>query len=490
MHQKMFVTLVGLALVSSLLTAYSQVDPSVNSFEIDGDYGSIIESDGDVSDGGHRANWMSDGSGKKWFQISQTETVTPYMGSNCYKVLCEPSVGDKDRSEQKMLYSWDLSDGARFFSLAFCVPSGTTHDNWFFFSQWWQGSLQGPPLTIHWTTDDTIALASRSSEDSFEILWETPLIKDKWYRFMVKVEFGFHLSGSIVLWQMDESTGGWVQRYLNDAITLGWEFFDDDVTPAPVNNFTWKVGTYRGVTETSSRVFYDNIQYGRLKSHITKDYLVGYHKNVLALNFDEASGTSAADSSNYNNDGVLVNGPLWKNDGVVGSCLQFDGSDDVVKVPVDITDFDFGNYLTAAGWFKSSDAQDGKSILCMDEYSSNFKFRLTLVSPTQAAFVVRHPDDSIESIKKTLSSSLFDGSWHHIAGVYNRWAPDGGRLKLYIDGVKVASAVGADKPLLRGDNYLYVGKLSGSYFSGKIDEIGLYNYPMTDSEISTLYNLY
>ena len=77
-----------------------------------------------------------------------------------------------------------------------------------------------------------------------------------------------------------------------------------------------------------------------------------------------------------------------------------------------------------------------------------------------------------------------------MSGVYNRWDADGDRLKVYLDGVLVATASGTNLPLWRGNNYLYIGRFSGNYFKGRIDEVQLYNYPMTDSEISDLYNSY
>ncbi|MHC4113414.1 MAG: hypothetical protein ACYSUY_20265, partial [Planctomycetota bacterium] len=48
--------------------------------------------------------------------------------------------------------------------------------------------------------------------------------------------------------------------------------------------------------------------------------------------FDEGSGTTAYDTSDYGNDGTLQNGPLWVN-GYLATALQFDGVDDFVDVP-------------------------------------------------------------------------------------------------------------------------------------------------------------
>src|SRR3989338_1965645 len=54
--------------------------------------------------------------------------------------------------------------------------------------------------------------------------------------------------------------------------------------------------------------------------------LVGY------WTFDEGAGTTANDSSGNNNTGTLTNGPTWTT-GKIGQALNFDGSDDYVKIP-------------------------------------------------------------------------------------------------------------------------------------------------------------
>ena len=51
--------------------------------------------------------------------------------------------------------------------------------------------------------------------------------------------------------------------------------------------------------------------------------------------FDEGSGTMAADSSGNGLDGVLVNEPVWRDDGRRNGCLFFDGFDAYVQVAQD-----------------------------------------------------------------------------------------------------------------------------------------------------------
>ena len=61
----------------------------------------------------------------------------------------------------------------------------------------------------------------------------------------------------------------------------------------------------------------------------TTNGLVGY------WNFDEGTGTTAADSSGSGNNGTLVNGSTWTAGKVGNGALQFDGVDDSVNAGTD-----------------------------------------------------------------------------------------------------------------------------------------------------------
>jgi hypothetical protein len=411
------------------------------------------------------------------------------MGLQSYKVRCTGSSGpDNDRSEQKILEGWDIADGVRYFSLSLYVPdfAPTPTDFFQMFCQWWQDPDRQPPLQLSWGGDDHLYFARRTEATGWEALHDAGVVRrNHWYHFLFAVDFGLNTTGSVAMYEMDSATGSWVEACHFPQITLGWATKPDG-SPAQTHNFTWKVGTYRGSTPLTTRIYYDNIRYGRLWRIVTKNYLTGYHKQVLSLPFEEGWGTTTQDVSEYDNDGELVNGPLWRSQGVQGRCLEFDGVDDHVRVAADPVDFDCGNYLTAMARFKTDVSQSGPAILCMDEYSTTYKFRLYLVSGTSVSFDVRYPDNTIEWMTANLPATVFDDRWHHLAGTFNRWAPDGQRLKLYCDGVLVASSAGQDKPLWRGNNYLYVGKFSGAYFRGFIDEPAVYNYAMTGEEIAAM----
>ncbi|MFC1481793.1 LamG-like jellyroll fold domain-containing protein [Candidatus Neomarinimicrobiota bacterium] len=69
------------------------------------------------------------------------------------------------------------------------------------------------------------------------------------------------------------------------------------------------------------------------------------------------------------------------------------------------------------------------------------------------------------------------GEWTHVAGTYDQ---NSGELKLYINGVDVATTGGWSGDIGSGGLGLYIGGFGGFNFEGLIDEVRLWNYTRTD----------
>ena len=66
--------------------------------------------------------------------------------------------------------------------------------------------------------------------------------------------------------------------------------------------------------------------------------------------FDEGSGSIAGDSSVYDNDGALINGPAWTDNAPAGDyAMQFDGQNDYVNVGSRAS-LDVTQAITIAAW--------------------------------------------------------------------------------------------------------------------------------------------
>ncbi|HEY1790513.1 MAG TPA: LamG domain-containing protein, partial [Verrucomicrobiae bacterium] len=81
-------------------------------------------------------------------------------------------------------------------------------------------------------------------------------------------------------------------------------------------------------------------------------------------------------------------------------------------------------------------------------------------------------------------SNVFDGNWHHVAVTYN---PVTGVADIYKDGVMIVTqTIGGFQPQTASD--FYMGQVSGySDFKGELDEISLYNQPLSPDAILAIY---
>ncbi|MBL7189169.1 MAG: PD40 domain-containing protein [Phycisphaerae bacterium] len=185
---------------------------------------------------------------------------------------------------------------------------------------------------------------------------------------------------------------------------------------------------------------------------------------------DEAQGVIAYDSA-ANSDGVLVGGPVWQPEGgMVAGTLQFDGVDDYVSTDLVLNpaDPEISSGFSVIAWIKDGapgqaimSQADGVNWLCIDSIEGCLMTELT--------------NTGRSSVGPMLSQAkVIDDDWHRIGIVW-----DGSYRCLHVDGVEV---VRDDAPLSalegsEGGVYIGAGQAldAGSFFSGLIDDIRIYN---------------
>lgn len=213
--------------------------------------------------------------------------------------------------------------------------------------------------------------------------------------------------------------------------------------------------------------------------------LVGYWK------FDEGSGTTANDSSGYNNHGTLYNDPAWIK-GKIGKALNFDGVDDYVNVP-DSPSLDITNNLTVEAWVyprsygtKTPDewGQYHAGIVSKSDFNDQtykLTFALSNATHTHLYFEINNMTSCIGLLSDAISPKL--NEWHHIAGVY-----DGNYIRIYLDGSEIASKYIGYIVCRTNDQSLKIGRdayaSSGRRFDGFIDEVRVYNRTLSKEEIT------
>jgi hypothetical protein len=202
--------------------------------------------------------------------------------------------------------------------------------------------------------------------------------------------------------------------------------------------------------------------------------LVGY------WNFDERSGTIAYDKSGNNNNGTLVNGPIWAQ-GKVGGALQFNGANTCVNVGSKPMFDSLINNFSVIFWGYSNVSQTKR--LVSKGYLNQWEFEFR----SDNCLAMNYFDGVSNRFLANRYCGVPNNQWFFAAFIISE-----GALKVYYQGILVNTTV-LPASLVQ-TNY---GVLVGSYenicpsdgtFNGLIDDVRIYNRALSASEISALYN--
>jgi len=206
-------------------------------------------------------------------------------------------------------------------------------------------------------------------------------------------------------------------------------------------------------------------------SYYSADITGTNRTNYWAL--DEESGTNTFDNSAQENNGTLVNTPLWVS-GIIGNGLKFDGADQTVDISA-IT-FTNGSNHSVCLWVKYARKPTGfiipfghtdtssSSIYMGDSGGSRFRYRST---------------SGDTGLNVALTESL---NWQQVC-----WVIDGTQGTLYVNGVFKYTQVMVTTGMIY--NSWGSGYSGDSYtWNGSIDEIMVFNKSSLVSQIKELYS--
>ena len=193
----------------------------------------------------------------------------------------------------------------------------------------------------------------------------------------------------------------------------------------------------------------------------------------------------ANDSSGNGLHGSLCGGAGF-DQGEFGSAVDLDGNGDYVDCGNDSSLNPTGAITVAAWIYPTSYGTDSAEVAAkLDTQNNQRAYALRLDTASHKLQMFISIDGSLNS-KTTISGSTIPlNEWTHVAGVYN-----GSSIKVYVDGVEDGS-----EPYSSGINSctapLYVGALliNGSptrFFDGLIDEVGIYDGALLESEIEDI----
>jgi len=198
---------------------------------------------------------------------------------------------------------------------------------------------------------------------------------------------------------------------------------------------------------------------------------------------DDTEGIVAENSAG-DADGFLFGEPVWRPaDGKQGGALELDGIDDhlISNFVLNPADGPFSVFI----WIKGGAA--GQNLICQADGTGSGETWLGIDSASDCLMTGLVPAPLGRYITQPLISQtvVADGQWHHIGFVW-----DGSHRFLYVDGMEVATDTNALAPLKYCNGGLYIGTSktldTGTFFSGLIDDIRIYDVALTPEKIAAL----
>jgi len=221
---------------------------------------------------------------------------------------------------------------------------------------------------------------------------------------------------------------------------------------------------------------------------ILESFPIFRHQNlsaniVASYNLEEIKVVGAdsliVDASANVNNGIIKNGPVIS-EGFLGNAMQFDGADDYVQFQssssfdlpsgaVSISVWTVLNYMptdlpTAFG--PIFDSETDNYVIYEDRGNNELRFKAATSGGAARP-----------GIK---AAELKTGEWLHIVGVY-----DGTNTKIYMNGI-LKSTLPLTGTVNKGQ-VATLGKSGTSFFSGKIDNVQIFNKALTYQEVSDMY---
>jgi hypothetical protein len=214
---------------------------------------------------------------------------------------------------------------------------------------------------------------------------------------------------------------------------------------------------------------------------------------LLHWPLDEASGSTAMDASGNGRHGSLVGSGGSRPQPSSNAApltfanprsLSFTAADNhgVSAMPIPASIKATANpELTMAAWFRaSSSSTSGSDVIAL---GTDYALRMNI--------------DKIECIRRTsteegrfyvvalaMTTAHLDGRWHHLAGTAGAAG-----MKLYLDGVQVASNTNSAPTIFVGPDQIGVGHQPSNdfhEFTGQIDDVRIYGRALTGAEIANL----
>jgi hypothetical protein len=189
------------------------------------------------------------------------------------------------------------------------------------------------------------------------------------------------------------------------------------------------------------------------------------------------------DTSGRGNDSAFYGNASYN---ATEKALVFDGADDTIRGTQNIGTGE--KILTMAMWVKRTAAVNDFDYVCTIGDSSTANMAGIIINDNKFVFA-RYASDIYSS------TTITNGQWYHVVGVYRGGDWGTTSVDLYVDGTKETTthAVSTPGPLNLTSNKITFGDNSGysstSDFDGSISNFKLYDVALTAEEVKRLYDM-
>ncbi|HEX5016526.1 MAG TPA: LamG domain-containing protein [Actinomycetes bacterium] len=213
--------------------------------------------------------------------------------------------------------------------------------------------------------------------------------------------------------------------------------------------------------------------------------LIVSHTPVAYWRLGEASGTTAGDSWD-SHPGFYENTPTLGVTGALANdtnkAVTLNGTNEWISV-ADHSDFDYEGDFTFEAWVKHSGVFGTFHDALIGKGPGNVPF--WWIAP-DGDMVLR--DGSLSTnVSRTVDPVITDTNWHHLVVTYEK----GVECRMFVDGVEVAVDGFNDATFVNGSGSVGLGSGWGSVWSdgwhGSLDEIAIYNYVLTPTQVTQHY---
>ena len=254
--------------------------------------------------------------------------------------------------------------------------------------------------------------------------------------------------------------------------------------------------------------------YVRTQSQVSYDYNRG--APIGWWKFDECQGSTLYDASGNSFNGSWngvssgsqtsvgtcgTSSTAWGN-GITGkfnSSLNFDGTDDYVQITDTASLRPNDGSWTISAWANPANSDQNKTIVSKSAGTTSYEeYSLQICGDETCNGAGQQlTADFIENngtVMRTCTSTadVADGNLHHYVGVADKNADT---VYLYMDGKQLETTCNhvSSWPTINNTNNLIIGAYNEDgtlqkYFTGKIDDVRVYNYPLSLIQIQKLYN--